>query len=341
MELFNKHSTTMQAVFIEMPVGQLMVKDTEIPIPGRNEVLVKIDATSINPSDIGRIKGALAGNDIDSYIPGIEGSGTVVSAGKGLLPHLWLGKRVACTSVYRTSGTWAEYMVTSAAMCFPVSRKVSDEQAAMSLVNPLTAIALFDIIKRGKHKAIINTAAGSALGRIIELLGNHYQIPVINIVRNRNHLEQLKASGSKYVLDSSDGLFLNYLFSLVRELKATLLLDAVCGKQLYDIINVLPYNSSVILYGNLSEDSHVAVNPSAIIANKIQISGLYLGNVVKENNLFKNIMNVRRVSKLFQTDLEIKIQNKFPLNMAQVALETYIKNMSAGKVLLIPHEHNK
>lgn len=78
---------------------------------------------------------------------------------------------------------WAEYVVTSARSCMPLSHHVSMEQGAMMLVNPLTAWALVDVARRGRHKAIVQTAAASALGKMVVRLGRKFSIPVINVVR--------------------------------------------------------------------------------------------------------------------------------------------------------------
>jgi len=251
-----------------------------------------------------------------------------------LLPKLWLGKRVAC-STGDNGGTWAEYMVTPAAKCFPLNSRVSDEQGSMSLVNPLTALAFFDIAEKDNHKAIINNAAASALGRMVEMLGGKKKIPVINIVRNPKQVELLKSTGSKYVLDSSENSFLKNLGSMSKELNATLLFDSVCSREFPNIIDVLPANSSVIIYGNLTGEEHIKVNPRTLIANNITISAFYLGNKAKENGIFKNMLNLREVGKLMSTDLKIKIQGRYPLEKAQEALDTYLNNMSGGKVLLV------
>jgi len=109
-----------------------------------------------------------------------EGSGTVVAAGPGLLPRLWLGKRMAC-AVSSFGGTWAEYL-THATLCVPLRNNLSLEQGAMLLVNPMTALAFFDIVKRGKHAAITSTAAASALGRMIVRLSQRHRVPVIAVV---------------------------------------------------------------------------------------------------------------------------------------------------------------
>lgn len=326
----------MQAVFLDKPGGQLIVREVPTPVPGPSEVLVKISAAPINPSDIARLRNAPNDYDLNTFIPGLEGSGTVIGAGKGLLPHLWLGKRVACSSQHSTSGTWAEYMVTSAGSCFPLKRQVTDEQGSMSLVNPLTALAFFEIVKENRHKALINNAAASALGRMVELLGRKKGIPVINLVRNKAQLETLKGLGLDYVLNSSDTGFLYDFAELSEKLQATVLFDSVCSLELIKMIDVLPRKSSVIIYGNLSGEERIMVNPRSLIDKDIKISGFYLGSRAKENGLVKNMLNLIKVGRLMRSDLKIKIQGRFPLEDVQKGVDSYLGNMSAGKVLLVP-----
>lgn len=336
MSLNRLYPQKMQALFLEMPGDLLVMKEVSIPEPGPGEVLIKIAAAPINPSDLARLKDAPAEYDLTTFIPGLEGSGTVIAAGKGILPRLWLGKRVACSSSLSTSGSWAEYMVTSAGSCFPLNKKVTDEQGCMSLVNPLTALSFFEIVKQHGNKALINNAAGSALGRMVELLGKKNKIPVINLVRNQNSVESLKSQGSRYVLNSSDPSFITDLGILSKDLQATVLFDSVCSSQLQAMIEVLPHNSSVIIYGNMTGEKEICVNPRNLIANNINIAGFYLANKAKENGLFKNMLNIMKVSHLMSTDLTIKIQGRFSLDKAQEAIDTYLNNMSAGKVIFVP-----
>jgi NADPH:quinone reductase len=326
---------TMKAIFVGKPEGRLVVREVIIPDPGPNEVLVKMSASPVNPSDLARIKNAIAEYDLTTFIPGLEGSGRVVAAGKGILPHLWLGKRVACTPEYLTSGTWAEYMITRATNCFPLGRKISDEQGSMSLINPLTALAFFDIAKPNKHRAIINNAAASALGRMVELLGKKHLIPVINIVRNQKQAEMLKQMGSRYILNSSEPSFIADLGRISHDLSATLLLDSVCSRQLELMCDALPPDSTIIIYGNLSGEEQILFKPRTLISNNIKISGFYLGAWAKKNSLFRNMMNLREVNALMSHELKISIQGRFPLPEAQEAVESYLANMSAGKVLIV------
>lgn len=329
---------TMKAVFIEKPGGKLIIKEVNTPKPGPGEVLIKMAAAPVNPSDIAKIRDAHTDNDLATYIPGLEGSGTVVAAGNGFLPHLLTGKRIACSSVHNSSGTWAEYMVTSAVKCFPLGRNITDEQGSMSLVNPLTALAFLEIIRKYGHKAIINNASASALGRMVEMLCKKQNIPVINIVRNRRQYEMLIALGSEHVLDNSDPDFIKNIGRLSKQLNATILFDSVCSLQLEQIIDVLPSDSSVIIYGNLSGEPLIMINPRRLIDNNIKISGFYLGQQAKENGILKNVINLIKVRSLMKSDLKIKIHRRFHLENAQEAVDTYLSNMSGGKVILVPGE---
>jgi len=326
----------MKAVFVEKPGGPLVMREVPIPNPGPSEVLVKISAAPVNPSDLARIKNAEKEFDLKTFIPGLEGSGIVVQAGKGLLPKLWMGKRVACSAHHAHSGTWAEYMVTSAGMCFPLGKKVTDEQGSMSLVNPLTALAFIEMVKKGQHKALINNAAASALGRMIEMLVNKQNIPVINLVRSSPQLENLKNRGSRYVLDTSDPSFIDNLKILSADLHASILFDSVCSNQLLKMIEVLPKDSSVIIYGNLTGEAEILINPRSLISNNIKVNGFFLGNSSKENGMLKNMLNLLRVRRLMTDGMTITIRECYSLDRVQEAVDSYMSDMSSGKVLLKP-----
>lgn len=333
MESFPK---TMRAVFAGDEVDKLVVKEVKTPVPGIGEVLVRINAAPVNPSDLAGIRKAREKGESGNYIPGLEGSGTVVASGKGLLPKLWLGKRVACSSTHHTSGTWAEYVVTRAAMCFPLNKAVSDEQGSMMLVNPLTALAFIDIAKKNNHKAIINNAAASSLGRMVEFLAAKSGIPVINLVRKKEQVETLSKAGSPYVLNTSEDSFIKNFSSLSSKLDATLLFDSVCSPVTGKMINALPEGSSVIIYGNLTGEEFFPVNPRSLIDKDIEIHGFFLGSYAGNNSMFRNMLNLLKVGTLLKDDIRIKINNTYPLEKAQEAVDTYLNNMTEGKILLVP-----
>lgn len=324
----------MQAVHLEISGGPLVVRTVRVPIPQEGEVLVKMSAAPVNPSDLHRIR-SIEEENLTSFIPGIEGSGTVVLAGEGLLPHLWKGRRVACSSVHPESGTWAEYMVTSASYCFPLPKAVSDEQGSMLLVNPMTALAFLDMILQEKHKAVINSAASGSLGGMISYLGKKYGISVINVVRNEQQVSMLKESGSEYILNNSDPAFPDQLKSLSHQLSATLALDPISGSYTQLLLDAIPYGGTVVLYGNLSAEEQ-GTNLRPLLTDNKKLHGFYLGNWMKDNGLLKTVRNLFRVRKLLENEVKINVQNRFPLEKAQSAVDTYLSNMTAGKVLLVP-----
>lgn len=333
----NSIPESMQALFIDKESGNLICRQVAVPVPGKGEVLIKMHTAPINPSDLARIRSAIAANEFDTFIPGVEGSGVVVVAGAGLFPKLRLGKRVACTSVHNHSGSWAEYMVTAATRCFPVNEEISSEQASMMLVNPMTALAFIDLAKKGKHPAVINTAAASSLGKLLNILAAQNGISVINIVRNESQVNTLKKLGISIILNETETDFIEKLRTLAKELNAGLLLDAVGGKHAAELIEALPGNSSVIIYGNLSGEPLEVYHKSLIPGNK-KISGFFLGQWAHENGILKSLFFIKKIKQLLSGETETIIQQKFPLEKTQEALDTYLKNMSAGKVLWVMGE---
>ena len=141
-------------------VEALRVEQRPVPKPGKDEVLVKVAASPINPSDLATLDGEYGFNNPPPIVPGGEGSGTVDAVGPGPMGRYFLGKRVACLNQGVGGGLWAEYMVASTkGGALPLAKSVSLEQGALSIINPLTAVAFLEIAKEGKHKAIVLTAA--------------------------------------------------------------------------------------------------------------------------------------------------------------------------------------
>lgn len=325
----------MQAVLLQENNGPLTVGSLPIPWPGPGQVLVRMAAAPINPSDLGFLRGSYGFQKPFPIVPGLEGSGIVVAAGSGLLPRLLVGKRVACSS--RSGGTWAEYMVTSASTCFPLPKKLSFEQGSMMIVNPMTAYAFFDIAKRNKHAAIVSNAAASALGRMILRLGQLYNIPIIQIVRRQEQVDLLRSLGGKYILNSSDSNFQDRLRTLSRQLNATLILDPVAGDEAQRLLDAAPDGSTLLIYGSLSGKR---IDPHSSSQNGKQIIGFFLPDWIAQRNIFQVLMSMRRVGRLVTNELQTTIQKRFPLQAVQQAIALYQANPTAGKVLILPnYEH--
>src|ERR1700682_3393532 len=224
--------STMRAVQLRDYDGKpdsIIVSEIPVPRPGSGEVLVRVFASHVNPSDLMFLRGMYGFRKSLPTVPGFEGSGTVVEAGSGMMARLLKGRRVACAAADAkvAGGMWAEYVVTSAQFCMPLLKRVEMEQGATLLVNPLTAWALMDEARRGHHRAVVQTAAASALGRMIIRLGKKFSIPVVNIVRRAAQIDALRAIGAEYVLNSSDAGFDTAVRGLCHKLGATIGFDAV------------------------------------------------------------------------------------------------------------------
>jgi NADPH2:quinone reductase len=330
--------STMQAVQLAEPRGRLMLREVPVPQPEAGQVLVRMAAAPINPSDLGSLTGmSYRGQRQYPFTPGLEGSGTVVASGPGLMPRFLNGRRVACSAPLTGNGAWAEYMVTSAQACIPLGRHISLEQGATSLVNPLTALAIFEIAQRGHHRAIVSTAAASALGGMILRMGKRRDTPIIHVVRRQAQVDSVRGLGGQYVLNSSDADFVDKLRAMAEQLHATLLLDAIAGSMTQQLADAAPFGSTILLYARLSEQDSVIDARTALVKD-LRFEGWFLSNWLAKKNLIQVLQLARQVQSLLATDLQSPIYKRFPLAAAQEALETYVDHMSAGKVLLVAAE---
>lgn len=315
----------------------LEVVQKSIPQPGPGQVLVRIAASPINPSDLAFVRGVYGTRKRLPVVPGIEASGTVVAAGKGLYARFLVGKRVACAAG-EGDGAWAEYMVTRAMQCMPLPGSVSLEQGAMSIVNPLTAWALLEIARKEGHRGVVQTAAASALGKMIRRLGERRRTPVIHIVRRPAHVELLRAlgAGADMVLDSSQPDFDERLRAAAHRWHATIAFDAVAGAMTGRILQAMPKRSKVIMYGGLSHEA-CQVDPRQFIFEHKRIEGFWLSQPVRLStiDLFRGLAAVRSG---LAADFQSEVRLRLPLEAAMKGMEQYASQMTDGKVLLIPHQ---
>jgi NADPH2:quinone reductase len=322
----------MRAVVVDQQNQTLSAQQIPVQHPGPGHVLVQMAAAPINPSDLGFAKGSYGVQNVAYVIPGFEGSGTVVAAGPGLLPHLLMGKRVICSTA--SGGTWAEYLVVPATNCFPLLKGLSLEEGSMLIVNPLTALAFYEIAKQAKHAAIINNAAAGALGQMILRLGQRNRIPVIHVVRREAQVELLCSLGGQYILNSTDANFTKQLRQLSHKLKATLILDPVGGEQTRRLLDAAPSGSTVLVYGTLSGIKKDTTSQGSSDPTK-RVEGFYMPDWLARKNTLQVVCNLRRVQHLAARELHTNIHKRFPLAQVKGALELYQTNPTAGKVLLL------
>jgi NADPH:quinone reductase len=315
----------------------LTVAHVPLPRPGPGEVLVKVFASPVNPSDLMFITGNYGFKKPLPAIPGFEGSGTVVEVGSGMMARFMKGRRVACAAAdaKATGGMWAEYIVTSAQFCVPLGKNVEMEHGATMLVNPLTAWALVDEARKGGHRAAVQTAAASALGRMIIRLGQKFGLPVVNVVRRPEQVELLRAMGAEHVLNSSDSGFDAELGKVCHKLGASISFEAVAGEMSGRVLAAQPQRSRMLVYGGLSLKA-VEVDPGSLIFEEKHVEGFWLSGWLRGRNLLSQLRVARQVQQLLAGDLKTEIRARLPFEKAGEGLTQYAADMTAGKVLLVP-----
>jgi NADPH2:quinone reductase len=231
---------------------ELSIIKAEIPIPSADEVLIKVEAAPINPSDLGlllsfaadlssistlgledetvtsmKIHPALMGSmkpRLDQSMQvGNEGAGIIVDAGENVKELI--GKTVGLAG----GAMYSQYRCVPAASCLVMDEGTSPAEAASSFVNPLTALSFVETMKMENHTALVHTAAASNLGQMLVKICKDDGIPLVNIVRKSEQVDLLKNLGAEYVCNTSDESFMDDLVNALVATGATLGFDATGG----------------------------------------------------------------------------------------------------------------
>lgn len=228
----------------------------ETPPPGADEVVVRVDAAPINPSDLGLM---LAGADpataeqagtpaepvIRAPLPpaavraaaaragqslpvGNEGAGTVVAAGSDPEAQALTGKTVAIVG----GGMYTQYRTMRAKECLLLPEGTTAAEGAACFVNPLTVLGMVETMRLEGHTALVHTAAASNLGQMLVKLCLAEGIELVNIVRREEHVDLLRSLGAKHICNSSAGGFMESLVDALAETGATIAFDATGGGEL-------------------------------------------------------------------------------------------------------------
>ncbi len=308
------------------------VDDHDLPPLKPDEVLLRVTAAPLNPSDVAFLQGMYGIRKPLPTIPGFEGGGRVIAVGESLNAAHWIDKRAACLAT-GASGTYTEYLVTNSSAVLPVSDQISDDAASMMLVNPLTAWALIDMAASAGVKAVIQTAAASALGKMLRRFGESRGIAVINIVRRAAQVETLIAEGAAYVLDSTSETFDSDLRGMASSLGAKMAFDAVGGALTDRILRAMPNGARVIVYGGL-EGSPVSVGVDQFIFRDKHIQGFWLSSWMPHNPV--KVAEAWAVIQAQHDAFRSDVRARFPLDRFDDALRLYTAQMSGGKVLITP-----
>ncbi len=246
-----------------------------VPDPGEGQVLIKVAIASINPSDVMFVKGMYGQPRAKGQPAGFEGVGEVVAAGDDKAKGL-VGQRVAFATGVSNWGSWADYAVADAGACIPLMPGVSDTDAAAMIVNPLTALAMFDIVKAEGEKAFVLSAAASQLCKLLMGAAKDAGYRPIAIVRRDDQADILKSAGAAHVLNSEDDDFDSQLTAVMREEKPRIFLDAVAGPLSAKIFDKMPKRARWIVYGKLDPETMPVLQPGQMIFMHKRIEGFWL-----------------------------------------------------------------
>lgn len=251
-------ATSLQLQSLVTQGGQIQLTLARVPVrvPATDEVVIRVEATPINPSDLGLLLGPAdvsrarsegAGDEVRVEFPlppqamrmmaarvgralpvGNEGAGVVVAAGSSPQAQELLGKVVALS----TGSMYAEYRVAKVADLLVTKAGTTPVQAASCFVNPLTALGMIFTMRREGHTALVHTAAASNLGQMLNRLCMNEGIGLVNIVRGAAQAQVLKDIGAKHILESAAPNFMESLIAALEATEATLAFDAVGGGKL-------------------------------------------------------------------------------------------------------------
>ncbi len=235
---------------------QLSLADVEMPTPRPHEVLVRVEAAPINPSDLGLLLGGadlttavasgsadhpvitatippqmllgLSGRLGESMPVGNEGAGVVVDAGSSDEAQALIGRTVSIIG----GATYAEYRCLAAGACLALPDGTDPADGASWFVNPLTALSMVETMRMEGHTALVHTAAASNLGQMLNRICLNDGVAVVNIVRKPEQAALLRGIGAIHVVDSSSTTFMDDLTAALIETGATLAFDAIGGGRL-------------------------------------------------------------------------------------------------------------
>src|SRR5436305_2443442 len=238
--------------------GELEISLASVPVaePGPDEVVVRVEGSPINPSDLGLLVGAadmttakasgtreapvitakvpegamkaMAGRLDESMPVGNEGAGVVINAGSSEAAQALLGRTVAMIG----GAMYAQYRCLKARDVLPLPEGTTPAEGASCFVNPLTSLGMVETMRREGHKALVHTAAASNLGQMLNKICLKDGVALVNIVRSSEQGDILRKLGAKHVVDSTAPTFMDDLTNALVETGATLAFDAIGGGRL-------------------------------------------------------------------------------------------------------------
>jgi NADPH:quinone reductase len=319
------------------PTKVLSVEDRPIPEPGEGEARVRILASPVNPSDLLYVRGYYAG--VQAHFPapvGFEGVGVVDALGPQS-ENISTGQRVSV--VNGQGGNWAEYAVVPARDLFPTPDEIPDEQVASFVVNPASAILMVrHVLAVPRGEWLLQSAAGSELGRMIIRLAKHDGIRTINVVRRREAVAELERLGADAVIVSTDGPIDEQVRGIVGPEGVKYAIDPVVGETGTQIFKALHEEGRMLVYGSLTgEPVRVGEDPRYILAGRRILEVFWLGYwLPRLEEQARRQLGEDIVTLMHHGILETSPGRKYSLDEIGDAVAQAETIGRQGKVLLVP-----
>lgn len=292
--------------------AKIIVEEVPMPVPRSGEVLIKVSAAPVNPSDYGEWSNVVPGREFKPVAVGKEGSGIVVASGGGVYANSIVGCKVGFVTNVKGQGSYAEYCTVNAIEgTFPLPSAVPVENAASHFVNPYTACAFLDLVRTRhrstKHRpAMVQTAAASQLGQMLVKLCKQEGITLINVVRRQDQADILKSIGAsdEHIIISSGDDWKERLAVAIKTHGVELGFDAIAGEMSGILLDALPPKGTLFLYGRLSNQGASGIQPLDLIYRQKKLEGFYLGSWIKQGGPLAMLQRIRAATALVHAGLE-------------------------------------
>ena len=314
------------------PEEVLQVREVPEPEPGPGQVRARMLVSPIGPADLLLVRGEYGHRPKLPATPGTEGVG-IVEAGRGLLGRLLVGRRVAVLN--ETGGNWQEKVVVSAQRVVPLSRHVPDDQAATFFINPATAFIITRLVLKVPPRAwLLQTAAGSALGKMVIRLGRHFGFRTINVVRRREQAEELLQAGGDATIVTESESIEDRVQALTGGEGVLFAMDAVGGTTGSAVARSLARGGRLLVYGTLAEEPLSLASRMLFLGVK-RIEGFWLSEWANRQRLWTMLWLFRRIQGLMAKGvLSTDIGPVFPLDEIKAAVRQASTPGRHGKILL-------
>ena len=242
-------------------------------------MLIKVHARPINPSDIYTARGVygkLPGKETAGM--GKEGAGEIIQVSKNLDLSL-VGKKAAFINLYHApgyEGTWREYIHIHKRNVVIYPEHAEYNKMAWSFINPQTVCYFWYLVEKNNHRAVIQDAACSSLGKMFMKLCQKENLPIINIVRRDEQVKELLELGAEYVLNSEGEDFTSELEKLIDKIQPSGYFDWIGGKLSTMVFSKLPRYSTLYIFGDLSKGEEMSFSSRFMIGGRKTITGLFL-----------------------------------------------------------------